>query len=113
MKDHLARLDTAPDAPANPPVCSICGAPVRMAAGELLHDGETRRPRILPGRADRPAYARAELLAERALTAMPWTPHTTNADRAAAVVEELYAAGLIASRPRAVRARPRAAAAAG
>lgn len=105
MDRHLARLDTAPDAPTNPPVCGICDAPVILIGGHVLHDGETRRPRILPAPADRPVYARAELLAERALDELPWTPHTTDADRAAAVVEALYAEGLISARPRAVRAR--------
>lgn len=108
--DHLARLDTAPDAPTNPPVCSICDTPVHRVGGQLVHAGETRRPRILPAVADRPVYARAELLAERALAAMPWTPHTTDADRARVIVEALYAEGLISARPRVVRARRPAAA---
>lgn len=106
--DHVARLDTSPDAVDGAPVCSVCGGPVIGTApgDQLRHVGEARRPRLAPARGDVAAVRRAEILAERALTLMTWTPHTTDADRAAAVVEELYAAGLISSRPRTVRARP-------
>lgn len=103
---HIAQLDTSPDADPDRPVCRICGRPVIGPATDLLHQGEARRPQIVPARADLPAVRRAELLAERALQGIAWAPHVTDADRAAAVVQELYAAGLIAQRPRTVRARP-------
>lgn len=101
--DHPARLDTAPD--ATTPVCGICGHPVIGTGTELRHAGEARRPQFLPARADVPAVHRAQVVAERALAGLVWAPTTTDADRAAAVVEALYAAGLITSRPRAVRPR--------
>ncbi|WP_018658500.1 hypothetical protein [Actinomadura flavalba] len=101
--DHLARLDTSPDATS--PACSVCGRPVVGAASDLRHEDEARRPRLLPARGDVAAVRRAELVAERALAGMVWTPSATAADRAAAVVEALYAAGLISARPRAVRPR--------
>ncbi|MFC6885274.1 MULTISPECIES: hypothetical protein [Actinomadura] len=101
---HAARLDTSPDATA--PVCGVCGRPVTGTGAQLRHAGEARRPQLVPARGDLAAVRRAELIAQRALTGVTWTPHTTDADRAAAVVEALYAAGLIAARPRTVRPRP-------
>lgn len=111
MDRHAARLDTSPDATPGAPVCSVCGERVTGAGDRLRHVGEVRRPRILPARTDVPAVRRAELVTEQALAAMPWTPHTSDADRAAAVVEALYAEGLISARPRVVRSRRPAAAA--
>lgn len=104
--DHAARLDNSPDADPTAPTCSVCGLSVIGLGAELLHDGEARRPRLLPARQDLPAVRRAEAIAERALCGVTWAPHVTDADRAAAVVQELYAAGLIAQRPRTVRPRP-------
>jgi hypothetical protein len=113
VMDHVARLDTSPDASPDAPVCSVCGERV-IGTGpgdQLRHAGEARRPRTLPARADMATVRRAQVVAERALTELTWTPHTTDADRAAAVVEALYAEGLISARPRVVRARRPAAAA--
>lgn len=103
MDQHPARLDTAPDATS--PTCSVCGRPVIGGGDQLRHVGEARRRRLAPARGDVASVRRAEVLAERALRELVWTPHTSDADRAAAIVERLYEAGLISSRPRAVRPR--------
>lgn len=103
MFDHPAKQLTAGDTDAG--LCSVCGRPVVGGRQDLRHVGEARRPTVIPARADVPAVRRAELLAAAALEGLIWTPHITDADRAAAVVEALYSAGLIASRPRAVRPR--------
>lgn len=102
--DHLAVLDTSHDAPSSP-VCGSCMKPVTGSGSTLRHVGEARRRRVLPARQDKAAFERAELLAARALNELTWTPHTTNADRAAAMVEAIYEAGLLAPRPRIVQPR--------
>ena len=103
-RDHPAKLLTDTDLLER--CCSVCGDAVENSEdGALRHVGEGVPRRILPERADVPAVARAARIAERALTELTWTPHLTNADRAAAVVQALYAAGLVARRPRTPRVR--------
>lgn len=103
MFDHPAKQMTTADVDAG--VCSVCGGPVADGRQDLLHVGEARRSQIVPARADLAAVRRAELVAAAALEGLVWTPHLTDVDRARAVVEAIYAEGLIASRPRAVRVR--------
>lgn len=99
--EHPAKVLTAGDAAAR--VCSVCGDPVDRTGGQLRHAGEAAPRRVLPARADAAAVRRAEAVAARALDGILWEPHLTSADRARVVVEALYAAGLIARRPRPAR----------
>jgi hypothetical protein len=103
VHDHPAKLLTAADVAAG--ACSVCGGPVEGAGAQLLHVGEARRPRVRPARADVAVFERAAVLAAQALEELLWSPSATDADRGRAVVERLYEAGLISSRPRAVRPR--------
>jgi hypothetical protein len=100
--DHPAKLLTTADVAAR--TCSVCGREVQGAGRDLRHRGEARRPRLVPARADVPAVRRAELVAAQALEQLVWTPTLTADERARAVVAALYEAGLIARRPRSVRA---------
>lgn len=103
MWDHPAKLLTDADRAGR--VCSVCGGPVDGGRQDLRHAGEALARPVLPARADVAAVARAALVAERALTALMWTPHLSDADRARAIVDALYAQGLITQRPRSVRPR--------
>lgn len=100
MFDHPARR-IAP--PFNE--CSKCHHPIEGDGAGLRHVGEARRPAISPARSDAPAFNRAVLVAAQALDGLAWAPTLDNEQRARAVAEALYAAGLISSRPRAVKPR--------
>lgn len=101
--DHPAKMMTAPDIEAR--VCSVCGGPVNGGRRELRHVGEAVPRQVVPARADVSAVNRAAAVAEQALAGLVWTPHLRDADRAQVVVDALYAAGLLAQRPRSVRPR--------
>lgn len=101
--DHVAKWLTADDARAG--LCSVCGGRVEGGRAQLRHLGEAAPQVVVPARADMQAVRRAELIAERALQGMGWAPSATDSDRAEQVVAALYAAGLLAQRPRSVRAR--------
>ncbi|MGI5201599.1 hypothetical protein ACQEU6_08465 [Spirillospora sp. CA-108201] len=100
MFDHPARRLAAPF-----DECSKCHHPIEGQGEHLRHVGEARRPAISPSRTDAAAFNRAILVAAQALDALTWAPALDNEDRARAVAEALYGAGLISSRPRAVRPR--------
>jgi hypothetical protein len=108
MRDHPAKVLTDTDLVDRS--CSVCGTPVERAAGAWRHVGEATARQVVPVRADVAVVDRAAVVAERALRAVVWSPHLTDADRARAVVDALYSAGLIVRRPRAVRPRGRVAA---
>lgn len=103
MYDHPAKVLTAADAADG--VCSVCCGPVIGGRQDLRHLGEAAARPVVPARADMPAVRRAAVVAEQALAGLVWSPSLTDAAKARAVVDALYAAGLIAQRPRAVRPR--------
>ncbi|MFI0406547.1 hypothetical protein [Actinomadura sp. 3N508] len=100
MHDHPARR-LVPDLDE----CSICGEPVEGENADLRHLGGQYRQRIVPARTDSFAFNRGVAVLAQALDRLSWTPSLDNEARARAGMEALYAAGLVTSRPRKVRAR--------
>lgn len=104
---HPARLLVRQD--GDDRECSVCTRPVIGFGPTLRHAGEAFRP-TAPTLADSKAFHLAERLAVNALEELPApSADITDRDRARAVVEKLYAAGLLDTRRRR-RTRPRAAA---
>lgn len=100
MFDHPARRLAAPF-----DECSKCHHPIESDGHGVRHVGEPRRPAITPSKADAAMFNRAVLLAAQTLDSLVWAPTMDNRDRARAITEALYSAGLISSRPRAVKPR--------
>lgn len=103
MYDHPAKVLTAADAADG--VCSVCCRPVLGGRQNPRHVGEAAARPVVPARADMQAVRRAAVVTEQVLAGLVWSPTLTDAARAQAIVDALYAAGLIAQRPRAVRSR--------
>lgn len=85
--------------------CSVCGVAIEGEDADLRHVREPYRQKMLPARSDTPAFNRGVAVATQALDRLGWAPSLDNETRARAVIEAVYGAGLLTSRPRKVRAR--------
>jgi len=103
MRAHRAVLDRSPDAERRE--CAVCGLPVTGADNDLRHLGEERRVEVIPSPSDVPTFTEAERAGHAALQSL--SERASDAERSRAVIEALYANGMLRQARKRARANRR------